>query len=421
MADPKMADPKTADPKTADSITAAPKTTDPIIECEHLAHRYGSGFHLHVENLSLYAGRTYAVYGANGSGKSTLLNILALLTLPQEGRILFEGRPVNGTDPARSRRYRRRVTLLMQHVYLFRSTVFENVASGLRFRGMAKEAIEERVTAMLDKVGLRQFAHRPAHSLSGGEAQRAGLARALVTAPDVLLLDEPTASVDAAHGKQIEAILAETCRQRRMTVVLSTHQHDQAYRIADEVLIMRDGRMLDRGPENVFEGRIEESAGGPVVRLDGGVTLRSDTTARGPAHVVISSQEITLAKAPRPPDAANRLADASNRLADASNRLADASNRLADASNTLVGVVTAAAVDGDRIRLDVDAGPRLDAEANPTPGAASGPRLNAGPRLDAEPGLRLTVHVARESFAGMGITVGDAVYAAIDASAVRAS
>ena len=251
---------------------------------------------------------------------------------------------------------------------------------------------------MLDKVGLRQFAHRPAHSLSGGEAQRAGLARALVTDPDVLLLDEPTASVDAAHGKQIEAILAETCRQRRMTVVLSTHQYDQAYRIADEVLTMRDGRMLEKGPENVFKGRIEESADGPVVKLDGGVTLRSDTTARGPAHIVISSQEIRLARPPaklaRPPARPPRTPDA---------------------ANTLTGVVTAAAVDGDRIRLDVDAGPHLDAEASPNSDAAS------GPRADAAPGLRLTVHVARASFAGMGITVGDTVHAAIDASAVRAS
>lgn len=375
----------------ADPITAGPVTTDPIIVGEHLAHRYGSGFHLHVEHLALYAGRTYAIYGSNGSGKTTLLNILALLTLPHEGRILFEGQPVNGADPARGRRYRRRVTLLMQHVYLFRSTVFENVASGLRFRGMAKGAIEERVNGMLDKVGLRQFAHRPAQSLSGGEAQRAGLARALVTDPDVLLLDEPTASVDAAHGKQIESILAETCRQRRMTVVLSTHQYDQAYRIADEVLIMREGRMLERGPENVFKGRIEESADGPVVHLDGGVTLRSDTTARGPAHIVISSQEIRLSRPPRTPDAAN----------------------------TLAGVVTAASVDGDRIRLDVDAGPRLDAEPGRNPDA--GLDLDAVPRLDAEPGLRLTVHVARGSFADMGITVGDSVYAAIDASAVRAS
>ena len=367
MADPITADPMTADANTAGANTAGANTVDPIIVGEHLAHRFGSGFHLQVEHLALYAGKTYAVYGSNGSGKTTLLNILALLTQPQEGRILFEGRPVNGTDPGRSRQYRRRVTLLMQHVYLFRSTVFENVASGLRFRGMAKEAIEARVTGMLDKVGLRQFAHRPAHSLSGGEAQRAGLARALVTDPDVLLLDEPTASVDAAHGKQIESILAEACRQRRMTVVLSTHQYDQAYRIADEVLIMRDGRMLERGPENVFKGRIEETAGGPVVKLDGGVTLRLDTTARGPAHIVISSQEIRLARPPAKP------------------------TRTPVAANTLKGVVAAAAVDGDRIRLDVDAG------------------------------LRLTVHVARASFSDMGITVGDTVYAAIDASAVRAS
>lgn len=218
---------------------------DPIIAVEHLTHRFGSGFHLHVEHLALSAGRTYAVYGANGSGKTTLLSILAMLTLPQEGRILLEGRPVNGTDPAGSRRYRRRVTLLMQHVYLFRSTVFENVASGLRFRGVAKEVVEERVTRMLEKVGLEEFAQRPAHSLSGGEAQRAGLARALVTEPDVLLLDEPTASVDADNCGQIEEILGETCKRRKMTVVLSTHQYDQAYRIADEVLIMRGGRIAD--------------------------------------------------------------------------------------------------------------------------------------------------------------------------------
>lgn len=381
---------------------------DPIIVGENLSHRYGAGFHLHVDRLALSAARTYAVYGANGSGKTTLLNILALLTHPQEGRILFEGRPVSGADPARSRGYRRRVTLLMQHVYLFRSTVFENVASGLRFRGVAREALEERVTRMLDKVGLEAFAHRPAHSLSGGEAQRAGLARALVTEPDVLLLDEPTASVDAAHGRQIEAILRETCRQRRMTVVLSTHQYDQAHRIADEVLIMRDGRLIEAGPENVFKGRIDESAHGPVVRLDGGVALRTDASARGEALVAISPREIRLFPAPnrsgtRPapgaasPGAAHASpgaaspAHASPGAAHASPGAAHASpaNASTRAANTLEGVLTAAAVDGDRIRLDVDAG------------------------------LRLTVHVPREAFAGMGLTVGDTVHAAIEASAVR--
>ena len=336
---------------------------DPIIVVEHLAHRYASGFHLRVRHLALSPGRTYAVYGANGSGKTTLLNMLALLALPQEGRILLEGRPVHGADPARSRRYRRRVTLLMQHVYLFRSTVFENVAAGLRFRGMAKEAIEERVTAMLGKVGLGEFAHRPAQSLSGGEAQRAGLARALVTDPDVLLLDEPTASVDAAHGQQIEEILREACRQRGMTVVLSTHQYEQAHRIADEVLIMRDGRMIEAGPENVFKGSIEDTGQGAVVRLENGVTLRTDAADRGAAHVAIAPHEIRLSRSIPSPDAAN----------------------------TLQGVVSAAAVDGDRIRLVVDAG------------------------------LRLTVHVARDAFAGMDLTVGDTVYAAFEASSVRAS
>ena len=338
---------------------------EPIILGEALAHRYGTGFHLRVDHISLFAGRTYAVYGANGSGKTTLLNILALLTRPQKGRILFEGRTVSGDDPSRGRQYRRRVTLLMQHVYLFRSTVFENVASGLRYRGVSKEAIEERVNGMLNRVGLEDFAHRPAHSLSGGEAQRAGLARALVTEPDVLLLDEPTASVDAAHAKQIEAILKETGLRRPMTILLSTHQYDQARRIADEVLIMRDGRMLEAGPENVFGGRIEASAEGPVAALDGGVTLRIESDVRGPAHVAIPPSSIMLSR---------------------SSAVRDGTR---DGANTLEGVVSAAAVDGDHIRLEVDAG------------------------------LRLTVHVARESFAGMGLTVGDRVHATIEASAVQ--
>ncbi len=381
---------------------------DPIIVGENLSHRYGAGFHLQVDHLALSAARTYAVYGANGSGKTTLLNILALLTHPQEGRILFEGRPVNGADPARSRGYRRRVTLLMQHVYLFRSTVFENVASGLRFRGVAKEALEKRVMHMLGKVGLEEFAHRPAHSLSGGEAQRAGLARALVTEPDVLLLDEPTASVDAAHGRQIEAILRETCRQRRMTVVLSTHQYDQAHRIADEVLIMRDGQLIETGPENVFKGRIDETDHGPVARLDGGVTLRTDSAARGETLVAISPREIQLSQANASPGAASvspGAASASPGAAGASPSAAGAASVSpgaasaspgaasvsARATNTLEGVLAAAAMDQDedRIRLEVDAD------------------------------LRLTVYVAREAFAGMGLTVGDRVRAAIEASAVR--
>ncbi len=336
---------------------------DPIIAVERLAHHYDSGFQLRIRRLALYPGKTYALYGPNGSGKTTLLNMLALLTPPREGRILFEGLPVSGGDSARSRQYRRRVTLLMQHVYLFRSTVFDNVASGLRFRGMSREAVEERVVGMLDKVDLQQYAHRSAHSLSGGEAQRAGLARALVTEPDVLLLDEPTASVDAAHGETIDEILGEICTRRRMTVVRSTHQYEQARRIADEVLVMREGHLIGAGPENTFRGCIETTDQGPVVRLENGVALRTDAAVRGTAYIAIAPKEVRLSRLPAPPEVANALR----------------------------GVLSGAAVDGDRIRLDVDAG------------------------------LRLVVHVERESFAGMGLTVGDTVYAAIEASAVRAT
>jgi len=216
---------------------------DPIIVAEDLAYRYARGFQLRVDRMSLYRGKTYAVNGANGSGKSTLLRILALLTVPDRGSLLLEGRKFDAGDAAACRHYRRRVTLLMQHVYLFRGSVFENVASGLRFRGMANDEIRERAGRTLKSVGLKHFHHHSAQSLSGGEAQRVGLARALVTEPDVLLLDEPTASVDAAHVSQIEDILGEICRSRRMTVVLSTHQYDQAHRIADEVLRMQDGRL----------------------------------------------------------------------------------------------------------------------------------------------------------------------------------
>lgn len=334
---------------------------EPILQVENLSHQYQDGFSLQVEHFVLYPGRAYALTGPNGSGKSTLLHILGLLTAPHQGRFTFEGRPLSMSDGASVRHYRRQVTLVMQQAYLFRTSVFNNVAYGLRVRGLTDDLTQIRVSHALSKVGLTGYETRHAHRLSGGETQRVALARALVLEPKILLLDEPTANIDVDYVARIESFIAETRMERQMTVVVSTHQVDQAYRMADEVLSLRDGHMLKAGPANLFQGVIEATPEGPRVHIEGGFQLYTTASQRGLAHIRISPDDILVSK--------NLLSSS--------------------ARNSLKGTISKASVEEDRIRLDLDAG------------------------------IQLTIHITRQSFAGLNLTVGDDIYATFKASAVR--
>jgi len=182
----------------------------------------------------------YVLTGANGCGKSTFLRICCLLEEPDKGEIFYiEGGAALHSDIA----LKRRMTLVLPRVGLFNTTVFKNIAYGLRIRGIKGKEAADRVDKVLEFVGLGHKKDQNALTLSSGETQRAGLARALVIDPDILFLDEPTASVDEKSTGALEDIILRLKQDRSRTIVMTTHDRSQAARLADIMMLMKDGKI----------------------------------------------------------------------------------------------------------------------------------------------------------------------------------
>ncbi len=231
----------------------------PLYELRKVERFYGSRKALDVEHLKIRPQRVVGLVGPNGSGKSTLLRILAFLELPDGGTVSYRGRP----SLSREEENRKEVTLLLQDPYLLKRSVRENVAYGLRLRGETKE-LDGRVREALLMVGLEpaNFLRRHWYQLSGGEAQRVALASRLVLRPRVLLLDEPTASVDVGSAAKIKAALGEARKNWGTTLVVVSHDFQWLYEVADEVVSLFNGRIASFGPENLFAGTWKASASG---------------------------------------------------------------------------------------------------------------------------------------------------------------
>ncbi len=224
--------------------------SEPVLQLENLVKRYDREV-LNIERLTLHRGKIYGIIGPSGSGKSTLLRIVNLLVKPDQGVIRYFGRSYNGAGDTLF--LRRQMTLVFQKTLLFKTTVFENVAYGLKARGFKKREIRDRVYVLLDKVGLRGMAHRQAGTLSGGEAQRVALARAIAFEPKLLLLDEPTANLDPANVELMEKLILDRKMTADMTIAMVTHNIFQARRVADEVIFLYNGRVAEMGNvEQVF-------------------------------------------------------------------------------------------------------------------------------------------------------------------------
>jgi putative ABC transport system ATP-binding protein len=183
-------------------------------------------------------GEVLAVVGPSGAGKSTLLRLLNRLDEPTQGTVFLEGEDYRRIDP---RQLRRRVGMVMQRAWLFPGTVAENIAYGPA--QMGRVLPPERIEEMLAKVGLAGYAARHSLTLSGGEAQRVAITRALACEPEVLLLDEPTSALDEAARAGVEGLLETLIRERRLTCVWVTHSPEQARTMADRVLAIVEGRI----------------------------------------------------------------------------------------------------------------------------------------------------------------------------------
>ncbi|MDW7740229.1 MAG: phosphate ABC transporter ATP-binding protein [Bacillota bacterium] len=206
-----------------------------------------------INNLTIQKGKIYGIIGPSGAGKSTLLRIINLLTMPDQGSILYKGSPLpsNGQDRLT---IQRKMSMVFQKTLLFKDSVYNNVSYGLKARNYPHKEIHERVTTLLDQVGLQELARRRADTLSGGEAQRVAVARAIAFEPELLLLDEATANLDPINVELIEKLICKLNLSKSITVMMVTHNIFQAKRIANHVIFINQGKIIETGKtEDIFK------------------------------------------------------------------------------------------------------------------------------------------------------------------------
>jgi sulfate transport system ATP-binding protein len=220
------------------------------IEVRNVTKRFGDFVALEDVTVSLPTGQLTALLGPSGGGKSTLLRIIAGLDTADEGTIDIEGTEATNL-PAR----KRNVGFVFQHYAVFKHmTVAKNVAFGLEIRKRPKDEIEHRVDELLRLVHLQQFAHRLPSQLSGGQRQRMALARALAVEPKVLLLDEPFGALDAKVRKELREWLRRLHDEVAVTTVFVTHDQEEALEVADEIVVINEGRVEQVGtPDQLYD------------------------------------------------------------------------------------------------------------------------------------------------------------------------
>lgn len=215
----------------------------PKLETRELSREVGGERIVDRVSIAVETGDVLGIVGPSGAGKSSFLRLLNRLDEPTAGTVFLDGTDYGEIPP---RDLRRRVGFVPQQPALREGTVRENVAIGPRLRG---EPVDEAaVERLLARVGLEGYGNRTVDDLSGGEAQRVAIARTVLNDPEVLLLDEPTASLDAASEAQVEELLAELVAESDVTAVLVTHDSSQAGRLATSAAVFEDGRVTAVGP-----------------------------------------------------------------------------------------------------------------------------------------------------------------------------
>ena len=214
------------------------------IEIEKLKKAYQGVMVLDIERMTIKTGKITAIVGPNGAGKSTLLNLIGNLIQKDEGRILYNG---DEKVPEKD------LTLVFQEPYLIASTVKKNIAYPMKLRKFSKEAIEARIRELAEELNLEALLNKKANQLSLGEVQKVALARALSFKPELLLLDEPCASIDPYTTREIEKILRKMNHSGGTTMIMVTHNLAQARRLADEVILLKKGKLVECcGSEQFF-------------------------------------------------------------------------------------------------------------------------------------------------------------------------
>ncbi len=277
----------------------------PLIELTGIVKRYGDRTVIDVEHLAIFRRSLVAVVGPNGSGKTTLLKIVNRLVEPDTGVYYFEGGNALDADDGLS--LQRRMTYVGQPPLMLTTSVARNVAYGLKLRGVQGREVEKQVRAALDRVGLSSLADRRAKALSSGETQRVAIARAIAMEPEVLLLDEPTAHVDASSREVIEEIIRKLHTDRGTTICFTTHDVSQAHRLAETFHTLVEGRLVEAPPDNHLHGVVEETSDRTTIFRSGELVLEVVTSKRGQAIAAVDPRDIILAPTPVATSARNCL------------------------------------------------------------------------------------------------------------------
>ena len=314
--------------QAAGQVSSSPK---PMIEARRIRVERAGRLLLEVPDLAIRKGETLAVIGPNGAGKSTLVRVLGMLEQPASGRVSFDGQVVLDPSPAVDLvSLRRKTAVVFQEPLLMDNTVFNNVALGLRLRGVAGQELTERVNLWLGRFGISHLADRQARTLSGGEAQRTSLARAFVLSPQLLLLDEPFAGIDPATRSAVQADVQRAIQEAATTTVLVTHDRDEALLFGNRVAVLVGGHVAQVGPpdevfsrpadahvaeivgvENVFPGTVDSSIDGvsTIKTAEFEVEAVANMETGQAVLVCIRPDDVTLTPSP------NLVSSARNRIA----------------------------------------------------------------------------------------------------------
>ena len=270
-----------------------------MIEISGLCRKVGDRVLVKDVNITIPEGMIFGIIGPSGSGKTTLMRMIDLLDNPTRGTIV-----INGTKASRDKKQhlelRRKMGMVFQKPIVLSTTVFENVSYGLRFRGVKGDELRSRVMEAIDLVGLSGYEERYAPTLSGGEMQRVAIARSMVTRPDVLLLDEPTANLDPASTEKIEELILAINSRFGTTIIMSTHNLDQGQHIAHRIAVVIGGMITQTGtPEEVFHKPLnseiakfvglENIIGGAVTKTEDGLATIS---IHGKEIEAVSNEEV---------------------------------------------------------------------------------------------------------------------------------
>ena len=292
-----------------------------LIELKGVTKCYGEITALDDVSLKVGEKEIFTVVGPNGSGKTTMLRIMASIDKPTSGETLLEGWKINDKNRIQARR---KSTMVFQKTALFNTTVYKNVAYGLKLRGHSRKEIDAKVEETLRLLKLKGYEKRPAKTLSGGEKQRVSLARALVLNTNLLLLDEPTANLDPKNVSIIEETISRANREYDTTVVMATHNMFQAETLTNRVALLLGGKIAQIGApqevlrepstnlasfarlENVFSGESKIlREGTSVIKVDDGIEIEAALRKSGKVIVFVRPGDIIVSKKTTPSSARN--------------------------------------------------------------------------------------------------------------------